>query len=188
MWPAAYIFAFALALQLFHQLEHFVQVAQAKFLGIKPAHGILGSFVDLEWVHFVYNSGLLILLLLATAAVLRDRRVRPPVGWLFLGGTLAVQTYHQLEHVAKIVQHVQTGADPAPGILGFVVDLVWLHFTINAVVTILMIGAFYYLGLFQEVRPAGRAAVAVLVRPRILAIVGLVALGLLAGVAIAVAR
>jgi hypothetical protein len=188
MWPASYIFAFALALQLFHQLEHFVQVAQAKFLGIKPAHGILGSVVDLEWVHFVYNSGLLILLLLATVAVLRDRRVRPPVGWLFLGATLAVQTYHQLEHVAKIVQHVQTGADPAPGILGFVIDLVWLHFTINAVVTVCMIGAFYSLGLYQEVLPAGRAAAAVLVRPRILAIVGLVAVGLLAGIAIAVAR
>src|SRR5436305_11270187 len=82
-WSTARIFAFALALQLFHLLEHVVQVAQAKFLNIKPAHGILGSFFDLEWVHFVYNWGLFVLLVVATIAVIRDRQLRAPIGWLF---------------------------------------------------------------------------------------------------------
>lgn len=187
-WPTAQIFAAALALQLFHQLEHFVQVAQAKFLGIKPAHGILGSWVDLEWVHFVYNNGLYVLLVLATLAVLRDRRVRPPVGWLWLGAVLAIQTYHSFEHIVKITQHLQTGADPAPGILGFVIDLVWLHFIFNAFVTITMIGAFFGLGFYQELRPSAGAVTRRLVRPRTLGVIALVGVGLLAGAAIAFAR
>jgi hypothetical protein len=187
-WPASSIFLVALALQLFHQLEHVVQVAQAKVLGIKPAHGILGSLVDLEWVHFVYNSGLYILLLIAAAALLRDNRIRPPLGWLWLGGVLAVQTYHVLEHVVKIVQHVQTGADPAPGILGFTIDLVWLHFTINAIVTIAMIFAFYTLGLNRDAAPTGRAIARTLVRPQVIGVIALLGVALLAGVAIALLR
>ena len=151
-WSTARIFAFALALQLFHLLEHVVQVAQAKFLNIKPAHGILGSFFDLEWVHFVYNWGLFIILVVATIAVVRDRQLRAPIGWLFLGATVAVQAYHVLEHTVKIVQHVSTGIDPAPGILGQIYDLIWLHFDFNVLVTILMIGAFYGLGLRRELK------------------------------------
>ena len=34
------------------------------------------------------------------------------------GAALAVQSYHVLEHTVKIIQHVSTGIDPAPGILG----------------------------------------------------------------------
>ena len=152
-WPAAKIFGVALGLQLFHLLEHVVQVAQGKFLGIKPAHGILGSFFDLEWVHFLYNWGLFLLLVVATIAVVREKKVRNPIGWMFLGATLAVQTYHTLEHNVKIYQHITTGIDPAPGILGQIFDLIWLHFDFNLIVTICMIGAFVYLGLAKEVTP-----------------------------------
>ena len=194
-WNASQIFAGALALQLFHQLEHVVQVAQAKVFGIKPAHGILGSLVDLEWVHFVYNNGLYILLFVATVVVLRDHRIRPPVGWLWLGATLAVQTYHVFEHVVKIAQHITTGADPAPGILGFVIDLVWLHFSINLAVTICMIGAFFGLGMYRELRPsvsgadgAGAARVAIFT-PKVIGIaVAVVAVGVALGLILAPAR
>jgi uncharacterized membrane protein YwaF len=141
----------ALVLQVFHDLEHIAQVAQGKFLGIKPAHGILGSLFDLEWVHFFYNWGLYALLLVATLAVVRERRIRPPLGWLFLGATLAVQSYHVLEHTVKLAQHLSTGIDPAPGILGQIYDLIWLHFDFNVIVTICMVGAFIGLGLAREV-------------------------------------
>jgi len=164
VWPASRIFAAALVLQLFHLLEHVVQVAQGKFLGIKPAHGILGSFFDLEWVHFLYNWGLFIALIVATIAVMRERRIRPPVGWLVLGATLAVQSYHVVEHTVKIVQHVTTGIDPAPGILGQIFDLIWLHFDFNLIVTLLMIGAFVWLGLYAEVAPGARSGLSRLLR------------------------
>ena len=188
LWSPARIFGAALALQLFHQLEHVVQLAQAKVLNIKPAHGILGSFVDLEWVHFVYNNGLYVLLLVATATLLSDRRIRPPAGWLWLGATLAIQTYHVFEHVVKIAQHLTTGADPAPGILGFVVDLVWLHFTINLAVTACMIGAFVRLGLWHELQPGVRAAAVATTRPKILAIAAVGALGIAVGLVVASIR
>ena len=149
-WPAATIFAAALVVQLFHLLEHVVQVAQGKFLGIKPAHGLLGSFFDLEWVHFIYNWGLFAILIVATIAVLREGRTRPAVGWLALGAALAVQTYHVLEHAVKIYQHITTGIDPAPGILGQIYDLIWLHFDINVIVTAAMVAAFFGLGLNRE--------------------------------------
>ena len=187
-WEAWRIFAAALALQLFHQLEHVVQVAQAKVFGIKPAHGILGSIVDLEWVHFVYNSGLYILLVIATVLLLRDRRIRPPVGWLWLGAALAVQTYHVFEHVVKIAQHVTTGADPAPGILGFVIDLVWLHFSINLAVTVCMIGAFVGLGMYKEFRPAARSLRAVALSPQAIGLVAFAVVGVALGLALAPAR
>ena len=151
VWSTGRIFAIALVFQLVHMLEHVVQVAQGKFLGIKPAHGILGSFFDLEWVHFLYNWGLYALLIVATVAVVRERRVHPPVGWLFLGATLAVQSYHVLEHTVKIIQHISTGIDPAPGILGQIYDLIWLHFDFNVIVTVGMVGAFVGLGLSREV-------------------------------------
>ena len=163
-WPAYRIFAVALGFQLFHLLEHVVQVAQGKFLGIKPAHGILGSFFDLEWVHFIYNWGLFVLLIVATVAVVREGKIRPPLGWLFLGATLAVQSYHVLEHTVKIYQHISTGADPAPGILGQIYDIIWLHFTFNVIVTATMIAAFVWLGLYGEWAPGFRSAVRRLVR------------------------
>lgn len=187
-WDAWRIFAAALALQLFHQLEHVVQVAQAKVFGIKPAHGILGSLVDLEWVHFVYNNGLYILMVIATVIVLRDRRIRPPIGWLWLGAALAVQTYHVFEHVVKIAQHITTGADPAPGILGFVVDLVWLHFSINLAVTVCMIGAFVGLGMYKEFRPAARSIRQVVLSPQIIGLIAFAGIGVALGLALAPAR
>jgi hypothetical protein len=52
----------------------------------------------------------------------------------------------------KIIQHVSTGIDPAPGILGQIYDLIWLHFDFNVIVTVLMIGAFFGLGLSREVQ------------------------------------
>lgn len=163
-WPSYRIFAVALGFQLFHLLEHIVQVAQGKFLGIKPAHGILGSFFDLEWVHFIYNWGLYALLIVATIAVIREGKIRPPLGWLFLGATIAVQSYHVVEHTVKIYQHITTGADPAPGILGQIFDLIWLHFWFNVIVTVGMIGAFIGLGLYGEFKPGFNTAVRRLVR------------------------
>ena len=185
---AAPIFAVALTIQSFHMLEHVVQVVQAKFLGIKPAHGLLGSIVDHEWVHFVYNMGLYALLILGTVALLREGRTRTPAGWLWLGAALAVQSYHSIEHIVKIVQHVRTGADPAPGILGQIFDLIWLHFTFNAIVTICMVGAFVGLGLHREVAPAVRAGLRWARRPVVLTAASIVLLASVAGVAVVTAK
>lgn len=181
---AVNVFAAALALQAVHQIEHLAQLVQAKILLIKPAHGLFGSIFDNEWVHVVYNGGLFVLLVLTTVTLVRERVARRPIGWLFLGGALAVQSYHVVEHAVKLAQHLTTGVDPAPGVLGQILDLVWLHFTFNLIVLLLMVAGFLGLGLHHELAPlratvshtAGRAAR----RPRKVATAGAVALALVA--------
>jgi len=39
-----------------------------------------------------------------------------------------------VEHSAKIVQFLERGAQPTPGLLGGIVGLVWFHFGINLAV------------------------------------------------------
>jgi hypothetical protein len=125
----------AVAVQLGHQAEHVAQVVQAKVQGLAAAHGLAGQALDNEWVHVAFNSALLVALLVAAWGY----RARPSK---LLLAAVAVQAYHQVEHLAKITQHVTSGATPAPGVLGHGLDLVWLHFWINTVVTLLVIAAF----------------------------------------------
>ena len=131
---AAVMLLTALAVQLGHQAEHVAQVVQAKVQGVAAAHGLAGQALDNEWVHVGFNSALLV----ALAVAAWGYRARPSK---LLVAAVAVQAYHQVEHLAKIVQHVTSGATPAPGILGHGADLVWLHFWINTVVTVLVVAA-----------------------------------------------
>ncbi|HVA85628.1 MAG TPA: hypothetical protein VNF73_04820 [Candidatus Saccharimonadales bacterium] len=68
------------------------------------------------------------------------RRERSRAGWRWLAAALVSQSYHELEHVVKIAQRIQSGIDPAPGMLGNFFNLIWLHFTFNPILTVLMVG------------------------------------------------
>jgi len=183
--PAAYVFAVTLAVQSFHMLEHVVQVLQAFVFHILPAHGILGSIFDLEWVHFFYNTDLYLFLILGAVVLVLERRPRPRAGWRWLGASLAFQTYHEIEHIVKIAQHISTGIDPAPGILGHFINLIWLHFTFNLIITSLVAIAFVKLGLHHEIAPVARLAARRVLRPRVLLPTSAVlAAGLVAAVAV----
>ena len=57
-----YLFALTLALQTGHMLEHVVQVIQKFVLGSSNAHGLIGR-LDIEWVHFGFNTAYFVLLL-----------------------------------------------------------------------------------------------------------------------------
>ncbi len=52
-----------------------------------------------------------------------------------------IQGWHAIEHIAKITQHITTGAKVNPGLIGGYFDLVWFHFTINLVVYGLCVAA-----------------------------------------------
>lgn len=146
---AAGLFAAGLVVQGFHSLEHVAQVVQKYGLGRSEAHGLLGSIFDTEWVHFLYNAALLALLLgvIGAAGAWAQARWRTmrPWGWTLLAAGVWTQGYHFFEHRVRLVQFLETGAEPAPGLLGQVLDLTWLHFGINAVVYGLMFGAFFAL-------------------------------------------
>lgn len=121
--------------------EHLVQMAQVYWWAMprSQSHGVLGEIFDLEWVHLAYNS--LFLAGLVVPFVLRGRvlreRARGPVWSLFVAGA-TIQAYHEIEHFVKIGQHLN-GATPAPGILGSLVDLVFLHLMFNLVVYVLVL-------------------------------------------------
>lgn len=154
------LFAATLAVQFGHELEHFVQVIQAKVQHHGPPHGLFGRVFDTEWVHFGYNVVLFTAMAAVLAAYRASIRSRPSLAArVFVAGVL-FQGYHVAEHVVKVVQHVGTGATPAPGILGAHVDLVWLHFTYNLIVSATMLIGFVGLGAARARRPdrAGRLA------------------------------
>jgi len=121
-------------IQSFHMLEHFVQVAQKFALSIRPAHGLIGA-LDLEWVHVAYNTAVIIPMVAIFLYAGFHRRgswpwKKPWIAYLFTAGVL-VQGYHINEHLVKIVQHIQTGIQGTPGILGPFFDLALLHYYLN---------------------------------------------------------
>ena len=119
----------------FHMLEHVVQVYQVYVAQTEGHSGLLGALLDTEWVHFIYNAAVLSFLLWMWRVVSRSASG----AWSHAAATyvlaaLLLQGYHMVEHTAKIAQHLASGLDPAPGLLGGVVGLVWFHFGINLAV------------------------------------------------------
>lgn len=121
--------------QTFHMLEHGVQVFQVYVADAETRSGLVGSVADTEWVHFLYNTGVLAFLVWAWWALGRaSPALGRPASSGFLLAALVIQVYHQVEHTTKLIQHLGTGVDPAPGLIGHVVDLVWFHYGINLAV------------------------------------------------------
>lgn len=119
--------------QTFHMAEHVVQVLRVHSDGVPSRGSLVGSIADTEWVHFGYNA--LVLLLFVVLFTLRPGtgRARTIAGDVVAAG-IAIQSWHVVEHVAKVSQHVATGAKVNPGLLGSYFDLVWFHLTVNLAV------------------------------------------------------
>lgn len=92
-----------------HFIEHLAQMIQIELLGINPmeAHGIIGT-LDIEWVHFIWNSWVLIY----GALLLFWSRKNP---WLWALLILAI--WHECEHVYIIDCYIKTGMVGLPGLL-----------------------------------------------------------------------
>ena len=122
--------------------EHVVQMTQLRLLHLPAdqAHGIVGIF-DNEWVHFVWNNSVALLVLLL---LLRFRHNL----WLWL--TAAVSTWHGAEHVAIIWPYLASGLRGAPGLLaqggllggGLPLTVLELHYYYNLLETAPLVFAF----------------------------------------------
>lgn len=151
------VFTGAMLYQMVHVVEHVAQVYQHWWLGLSlhEAHGIL-FFFDLEWNHFTFNTIYWILLWTVFLAGCFFRknsaaRQKPLIFYAFIFGGLLTQTYHQIEHFTRIYQHLLTlNCQPCPGILGWHVDGVYLHFFLNVVVLILPLVAFFSYGYLKK--------------------------------------
>ncbi len=92
-----------------HFVEHLTQMIQMHVLGLsgQQANGIFGM-LNLEWVHFIWNSWLLLFVLL----LLSFFRTNP---WLWV--LLVVSGWHELEHVYVMAVLLRTGHSGTPGLL-----------------------------------------------------------------------
>ena len=82
-----------------HSIEHLVQWVQYHIIGLTPrqSNGLV-SAANAEWVHFVWNWSVLIMVI----ALMRGG-MRNPLAWLLL----AVAGLHAVEHTYTTIQHVQ---------------------------------------------------------------------------------
>jgi hypothetical protein len=146
-----------------HFPEHIAQFIQRFHLGM-PANGILGQ-LNVEWVHIVYNWGLLLLMIpvvVGCGFFARGNAWRRfnSVAWAGIVFSFWVQVWHAFELYAKLAQYyrnlslvppvVPPDGPNAAGLVGQwllsaggVNAVVLLHWTINLVVLVPIIYAFF---------------------------------------------
>lgn len=143
-------------LQSFHFFEHIIQVFQHFVFNDPRGAGLAGSRFDIEPVHLGYNVAFMALLLLSSFAIVRGEggrsRGRVVIGLMTF--TVVFQTYHVIEHSFKIAQFIDTGMNGTPGILGASLNIVWLHFILNGVVTLPILLAFYFGRFYRDMAMA----------------------------------
>lgn len=134
--PAIYLFLMVVSTG--HFIEHVLQMFQFYMWHVKP-WGLIGQIADREWLHVWYNLPAYLIILFIYLAIRKnipdfyqvDKSMKAMTIFLWIQG------YHLLEHVVKIYQYFTTGIEPAPGMLGNLIPLVPLHFTLVIVTYIL---------------------------------------------------
>lgn len=130
--------------QVGHFGEHVGQMVQIHALGTAPpaAHGAVGA-LDIEWVHFLWNGGVLMGVAMLTMRYRRNR-------WLW--ATAAIGAWHMAEHLTIMLTFWGTGKAGDPGLLarggdiGGGLSLIRpdLHFLYNLAMTLPLAIAFLY--------------------------------------------
>jgi hypothetical protein len=161
-------------LQGFHFFEHCVQLVQQFWLNDPNGNGLLGNLANFEVVHFGYNTlflaGLVWLYVeLSLAAWPAWAHHRLVMG--LVAGAVAVQGYHEMEHVLRLLQvlgyvPVPPSADlvsgEPPGLIGRWVNSLVAHWALNGIVEALPLAAFFVGGFARLLhgRAVRRQAVA----------------------------
>jgi hypothetical protein len=151
----SYVFLAAITLQSFHMLEHIVQLHQHAILGwsIQDSNGLF-AVLNLEEIHWVYNAGYLILLAIVFkkgSFKIYSRSKPHKVFVLLFNLSFFLQGYHVVEHSVRMIQYLQTQCTPCLGLLGPFVDGVYLHFTLNFLVFVYPLTAFFVLGFHKKI-------------------------------------
>lgn len=151
------VFTLVVGYQIFHHVEHVVQVYQYGILGLpaQEAAGILWFF-DIEWNHFIFNVGyffgLLILTFLFIKLLRKTNELHHFQNIFLIGGLIIIQGWHLIEHSVKMVRHITLGCEPCPGILDslFGFNLIYLHFTFNTLVLLFPLTMFFWFGFHKQ--------------------------------------
>lgn len=137
-----------MGIQTFHMTEHFIQVDQHFFQGlsIEESGGIVKE-LNLEEVHWVYNTSYFVLLLILWKKISLIRKLDKSnlerLIVILFTLTVIFQGYHVLEHTVRVAQYLVTGCTPCIGWLGNFINPIMLHFIINFMVFIYPIPLFY---------------------------------------------
>lgn len=141
------LFYLLVVTQTGHFLEHVAQMIQIHLLALTgpDARGIFGT-LDVEWVHFVWNTWVLLAVVVLLFHYPKNR-------WLWL--TAVLSTWHAIEHAYIFSTYLSTGVSGTPGLLaqsgalagGLPFTRPDLHFFYNLIETIPLIIAF-----LQQVR------------------------------------
>lgn len=148
---------------IMHFPEHIAQFIQAFYLKA-PANGILGQ-LNIEWVHFLYNGGILAMMaviMFGCGMLSRGNAWRRynKVAWALMVFAFAVAIWHLPEHYAKLAQYyhnlaavppiVPAGGPNAPGLIGQGLfsmfggpGVIWFHWSLNFVELIPIAYAFF---------------------------------------------
>jgi hypothetical protein len=173
-WLLNLAFFVVVVIMVLHESEHVAQVTQKDALTYtcpNQCRGLMGFVFDVEWVHFAYNTSILVTLgALWSSYRMWERRWRAayPVGWGLLTLGILVQGYHVAEHSVKLAQWFANGrVSPTPGLLGKLLpaphlhnfSLIEFHFTVNTVVLVLVLAGWFGLTLHRRIiGPRPRAA------------------------------
>jgi hypothetical protein len=164
-------FALLMAVMAAHEAEHIGQLLQKEAFANRcpgDCRGALGFAFDLEWVHFAYNVSILVAIVtLAVAYRLWRPEWRRAAPWAVgaIGVGILIQSYHAVEHVAKLHQWFMNGHhSPTPGILGRGLQppepssfsLIELHFILNTAVFICIVAGYFGLGFGRRGWPLSR--------------------------------
>jgi hypothetical protein len=152
-WPF-WFFIGVVTVQSVHMFEHVLQLIQVTVWNVPDdeALGLLGYVFQLqgteEWLHLFFNVALLASLWILLGPI---RAASPSIvpRWAYLVyviGAVALETWHEIEHVVIISRVLANHGCPCPGIgdaaLGLT-DTV-LHFAYNAVVTSAILVPFWF--------------------------------------------
>jgi hypothetical protein len=137
-------------------------VIQRFVLGIATGAGIVGAYFDAVPVHFFYNT-VFLALLVATYARLGmprggGREAYGAPAFYLLTFAVVFQSWHELEHVAKLVQYFALNHNNAvggilaigPGALLPLFNNVWLHFWYNTIAYAPIVAAYFASGIYRH--------------------------------------
>jgi hypothetical protein len=140
--PFLVLFSVLVVTQGAHVIEHVAQMVQIHVLGLSGAgaRGIIGP-LDIEWVHFVWNTWVLLALGLLLWRYPRNR-------WLWV--TVVLAGWHELEHAVIMTRFLTTGQVGTPGLLalggllggGLPLGRPDLHFLYNVIETVPLLASF----------------------------------------------
>ncbi len=127
-----------------HLFEHVAQITQIHVFHLAGANarGIFGT-LDIEWVHFIWNTWVLVAVLL----LLPGFRKNP---WLW--ATLGFSILHEIEHLVVFSVYLTTGQAGTPGLLarggliggGLPIARPDLHFFYNLIETVPLVIGFVW--------------------------------------------